>query len=183
MKKNLYIINDKKIESIDIIYIIILSIILGGIFGFIYETIFYRIDLGYFVKRGSSFGPWIPIYVIGSLLIITLTYKYKSKPLLVFILNTIITGLLEYITGFILYNFYNTRLWDYNTEILNFGNINGYICLRSVLFFGLSSLFLIYVLLPFLIKIYKRYTVFFKLITVILAVLYLLDIIIYNIVK
>ena len=183
MKKNLYIINDKKIESIDIIYIIILSIILGGIFGFIYETIFYRIDLGFFVKRGSSFGPWIPIYVIGSLLIITLTYKYKSKPLLVFILNTIITGLLEYITGFILYNFYNTRLWEYNTEILNFGNINGYICLRSVLFFGLSSLFLIYVLLPFLIKIYKRYTVFFKLITVILSVLYLLDIIIYNIVK
>ncbi len=31
----------------------------GGIFGFIYEEIFYRIDFGYFVKRGTAFGPWI----------------------------------------------------------------------------------------------------------------------------
>ena len=40
------------------------------------------------------------------------------------------------------------RLWDYNTEILNFGNIGGFVCLRSVLFFGLSSLMLMYLIMP-----------------------------------
>ena len=41
------------------------------------------------------------------------------------------------------------RCWDYNTEIWNFGNIQGFVCLRSVLFFGLASLILIYLVVPF----------------------------------
>ena len=183
MFDKLYVIKDKKIGLIDNYYILILIAILGGIFGFIYETIFYKIDLGYFVKRGSSYGPWIPIYVIGSLLIVIFTYKYKDKPILVFLLNVLITGLLEYFTGFILLKYFNRRLWDYNTEILNFGNINGFICLRSVLFFGLSSLFLIYVLVPKLIILYNKYPKIFKLITTFLSITYLIDIILYNILK
>jgi len=110
------------------INILILIIIISGLFGFIYETIFYRIDLGYFTKRGSTYGPWIPIYAFGGLFITLFTYNLKDKPLLIFIINTLITGLLEYVTGYILFEFKGIRLWDYNTEILNFGNINGYIC-------------------------------------------------------
>ena len=53
-------------------------------------------------------------------------------------------------TGYVLDKFFNLRLWDYNNEILNFGNINGYICARSVLLFGLASLLLVYVIIPFL---------------------------------
>ena len=37
---------------------------------------------------------------------------------------------------------------DYNSEILSFGSINGYVCLRSVIIFGLSSLLLIYLIVP-----------------------------------
>ena len=74
----------------------------------------------------------------------------QSEGILLFILSIIITGLLEYLTGFVLHKFMNIRLWDYNTEIWNFGNIDGYICLRSILFFGLSSLFLVYILVPIL---------------------------------
>ena len=40
------------------------------------------------------------------------------------------------------------RCWDYNNEILNFMNINGFVCLRSVSFFGLSALLLMYVIFP-----------------------------------
>ena len=48
-----------------------------------------------------------------------------------------------------MYNYFDgLRCWDYNTEILNFGNIGGYICFRSVFFFGISSLLLMYVILP-----------------------------------
>jgi len=130
--------------------------ILSGIFGFIYETFFYKIDLGYFVKRGSTYGPWIPIYVWGGLLIIILTYRFKGKPILVFLLNCLITGTLEYTTGYALLKYKNIRLWDYNTEIWNFGNINGFVCLRSILFFGLASLFLIYILVPIVVRLTKK---------------------------
>ncbi len=143
------------ISKRDITNLFMLIMISSGIFGFIYETIFYRIDLGYFVKRGSTYGPWIPIYVFGGLFITLLTYKYKEKPLMVFILGMLVSGLLEYGTGYYLDKYMGIRLWNYYEEICNFGNINGYICLRSVLFFGFSSLLLIYLIIPFLLKYIK----------------------------
>ena len=143
------------ISKRDITNLFMLIMISSGIFGFIYETIFYRIDLGYFVKRGSTYGPWIPIYVFGGLFITLLTYKYKEKPLIVFILGMLVSGLLEYGTGYYLDKYMGIRLWNYYEEICNFGNINGYICLRSVLFFGFSSLILIYLIIPFLLKYIK----------------------------
>ena len=143
------------ISKRDITNLFMLIMISSGIFGFIYETIFYRIDLGYFVKRGSTYGPWIPIYVFGGLFITLLTYKYKEKPLIVFILGMLVSGLLEYGTGYYLDKYMGIRLWNYYDEICNFGNINGYICLRSVLFFGFSSLILIYLIIPFLLKYIK----------------------------
>ena len=143
------------ISKRDITNLFMLIMISSGIFGFIYETIFYRIDLGYFVKRGSTYGPWIPIYVFGGLFITLLTYKYKDKPLMVFIIGMLVSGLLEYGTGYYLDKYMGIRLWNYYEEICNFGNINGYICLRSVLFFGFSSLLLIYLIIPFLLKYIK----------------------------
>ena len=143
------------ISKKDITNLFMLIMISSGIFGFIYETIFYRIDLGYFVKRGSTYGPWIPIYVFGGLFITLLTYKYKDKPWMVFIIGTLVSGLLEYGTGYYLDKYMGIRLWNYYEEICNFGNINGYICLRSALFFGFSSLILIYLIIPFLLKYIK----------------------------
>lgn len=130
--------------------------VVGGIFGFIYETIFYYFDLGYIVKRGTTFGPWIPIYGFGSILILLGCKKYKNHPITVFLLSTILTGLLEFLTGYVIYHVWHTRLWDYNTEILNFGNIGGYICLRSVLLFGICSLMLLYLIVPLLQKINEK---------------------------
>ncbi len=120
----------------------------GGIFGFIYEELFYRVDLGEWVKRGSTFGPWIPIYGFGSLLIFFLTVKLRAYPPLVFLLSSLSCGLLELGTGFVLHKCFDLRLWDYNTEILNFGNIGGYVCLRSILFFGFCGLALQYIAYP-----------------------------------
>ena len=48
------------------------------------------------------------------------------------------------------------KCWDYNSEILNFGNINCYVCLRSVLFFAISGLLLIYVIVPFCFNFAKK---------------------------
>ena len=130
------------------VLILILIMVISGIFGFIYETIFYRIDLGYFVKRGNTIGPWLPINATGGQLIYLINKNDKDNILKVFILSALVCGTLEYTVGYLLYNISNIRLWDYNTEILNYGNIEGFVCLRSVLFFGLSGVFLMNMVLP-----------------------------------
>lgn len=127
---------------------VLLLFVMGGIFGFVYELLFYRIDLGYFEKRGITFGPWITIYGFGALAIFAVTYKLKSKPLLVVLLGGAVCGLIEFTSGYILNHLLNIRLWNYNNEIWNWGNIGGYICIRSVLFFATSSLLCVYVLYP-----------------------------------
>lgn len=152
--KSLFIdyLNDNiKLEKYQMIGIMCLIIVISGIFGWIYEFIFYYFNGGMkdFYMQGGNFLPWINIYATGAIMIFLLTYKKKRNPLLVFLIGIISTGLLEYISGFIIYNLFDgLRLWNYNTEILNFGNIDGFVCLRSVLFFGVSSLILMYFILP-----------------------------------
>ena len=184
LKEKLLIFKDENINLNKTICILILIMIFSGFFGFIYETIFYRIDLGYFVKRGSTFGPCIPIYAFGGLLITLISYRFRKNPFLIFIINCIVTGILEYGTGYVLYEFSGIRLWDYNTEIWNWGNINGYICLRSILFFGVSSLFLVYVMIPVLKKVTSKMSEKkLAIISGILGLIFLLDIVVYSIVN
>ena len=139
-----YINNDIKLNKKQLISIICLLIVISGVFGWIYEFIFYFINSGFktFYLRGGNFLPWINIYAYGAFIILFLTYKRRKHPLQVFLISMISTGILEYFSGYILYGVLNlTKCWDYNQEILNFGNIGGYVCLRSVLVFGLSGLF------------------------------------------
>ena len=164
--------------------LLILIMVFSGAFGFIYEELFYRIDLGYFTKRGSTFGPWIPIYVFGGAAYTLLVYRFKNNPFLVFFLCVIVSGIMEYVTGWVLYNVFHTRLWDYNTEIWNFGNIGGYVCLRSVLFFGVSGLALIYFVIPVLIRLMEKADP--AILTIVcrcLAVLFAADCILYRIIN
>lgn len=146
-----YINDDYSFDKVTMLGIFCLIIVISGVFGFLYEFIFYYFNSGMtdFYWRGGNFLPWINIYAIGSIIIFFITYKKRKKPLFVFLAGFISSGILEYIAGFGMYEFGNGfRCWDYNSEILNFGNIGGFVCLRSVLFFGLSSLLLIYIIVP-----------------------------------
>lgn len=151
----------------------------GGIFGFIYEELFYRIDLGYFVKRGTTFGPWIPIYGFGAVLILLTANRFRHRPATVFLVSAAVCGLLEYITGLVLLRMGGIRLWDYNTEIWNWGNLGGFVCARSVVFFGFSALLLLYVVCPLLLRLRKTIgTPAFRAIAVGSACLFAFDILI-----
>lgn len=153
MKEKLkkYINTDYKFDKLEMTGIICLIIVISGIFGFLYEFIFYYFNGGMkeFYWRGGNFLPWINIYATGSIMIYIFTYRYRKNPFKVFLISFISTGILEYFSGLGMYIFGDgIRCWDYNQEILNFGNIDGFICLRSVLFFGISSLLLIYIIVP-----------------------------------
>ena len=161
MKEKLreYINKDHSFDKTTMLGIFCLIIVISGVFGFIYEYIFYYFNSGMkeFYWRGGNFLPWINIYAIGSIFIYLLSYKKRKNPLKVFLISMIICGILEYVAGLGMYIIGDGfRCWDYNTEILNFGNIQGFVCLRSVLFFGLSALFLMYVIVPFLFSLAKR---------------------------
>lgn len=160
MKKYLndYLENDHKFDKATFIGILFLTVVVTGIFGWLYEFIFYYFNGGMekFYWRGGNFLPWINIYAIGSLIIYFLTYKLRKKPFLVFLISFISTGILEYVSGFGYLYFTGRRCWDYNQEILNFLNIDGFVCLRSVLFFGLSSLLLMYIVVPFCFNIARK---------------------------
>lgn len=161
MKEKLkdYIDNKHSFDKKTMIGIFSLIIVITGVFGFIYEFIFYYFNGGMkeFYYRGGNFLPWINIYAIGSLMIYFLTYKYRKNPLKVFLISFISCGVLEYVAGLGMYIIGDgMRCWDYNSEILNFGNINGFVCLRSVSFFGLSSLLLMYVIVPLVFYLAKK---------------------------
>lgn len=154
-----YINKDIKFDKLTMIGIFCLLIVIAGNFGFLYEYIFYFFNGGMkeFYFRGGNFSPWINIYATGSIMIYILTFKHRKKPLKVFLISLISSGILEYISGLGMYILADgKRCWDYNKEILNFGNIHGFVCLRSVLFFALSGLFLIYVIIPLLFYIAKK---------------------------
>lgn len=153
-----YLNKEPKFDKSVMLGILCLIIVISGIFGWIYEVIFYYFNSGMknLYWRGGNFLPWINIYAIGAGLIIILTFKKRKNPLCVFTVSIITTGILEYIGGWILDNLMNVRCWDYTQEILSFGNINGYVCIRSVLIFGIFSLILMYAVLPICFSIAKK---------------------------
>ena len=141
-----------KLERWQWVGIIMLLVVFAGFFGWVYEFIFYYFDggTGEFYMQGGNFLPWINIYAIGAVLIVLACWKIRKYPWAVFLLSMLIAGIVEFVGGWLVYTIGNgTRYWDYNTEIWNFGNIEGFVCLRSVLVFGFSALFLIYAVVPF----------------------------------
>ena len=159
MKYKDYLEKNHSFDKKTMLGIFCMIIVIGGVFGFLYEYLFYFFNGGMkeFYYRGGNFLPWINIYATGSVMIYILTYKYRKNPLKVFLISVISTGLLEYFSGLGIYIIGDgLRYWDYNTEILNFGNINGFVCLRSVMFFGLSALLLMYAIVPFCFHVASR---------------------------
>ena len=153
-----YLNNEQHFDKSTMLGIIALIIVIAGVFGFLYEVVFYYFNSGMteIYWRGGNFLPWINIYAIGAVLICFLTYKKRKNPLLVFLVSVIATGILEYVGGAFMEHVMHVKCWDYSTEILSFGNINGYVCIRSVLVFGISSLLLLYLIVPFCFYLAKR---------------------------
>lgn len=157
----------------------IIIFFIGALVGFLYEVIFYYFTENRLNNAGILYGPWLPIYGTGAILISLIPLKIKKNPFLLFTFCMIITGLLEYIIGYIDLYIFNTKLWDYSGLFLN---IDGFVCLRSVLTFALGGLFLVYVIEPFLEKILKntKYKKYLNYLITTLTILFVIDIIVSN---
>ncbi len=141
--------------------------------GWLMEEILTLIEDHKFVNRGFLIGPYCPIYGYGCLLIILLLQKYMSDPIVLFFMSILICSVLEYMTSFLMEKFFNARWWDYNNRRFN---INGRICLETMIPFGILGCFILYIVNPFYIKLLSSIpTIWLEVIAGILLVIYLVD--------
>ena len=104
--------------------------------GWLVETVGEFFKSRKIVNRGFLIGPYCPIYGYGVILITLLLSKYKDDIFLTFILAMVISGILEYLTSYLMEKIFHARWWDYTR--LRF-NINGRICLETLILFGLAG--------------------------------------------
>ncbi len=160
---------------LDTINIYFLLFIIYSIVGWIMETIYTLITDKILSNRGFLIGPICPIYGVGAVLIIILLSDYFTHPLALFTLAIAICSILEYFTSYIMEKLFKARWWDYSN---NKYNINGRICLETMIPFGLIACLLVYIINPFiynlLIKIPNNIT---QILTIIITILLITDII------
>lgn len=123
----------------------ILLFFIYAFIGWCIEVVAKIIDDRKFVNRGFLIGPILPIYGIGVLLILLVT-KQSDNFIIVFLKAIGVCSILEYFTSWIMEVFFKTRWWDYSRRKFN---INGRICINTMLPFGILGLLVVYVLNPF----------------------------------
>ncbi|MBQ4031988.1 MAG: putative ABC transporter permease [Bacilli bacterium] len=144
-----------------------------SVVGWIWEVMYRLIRKGYFANRGFLFGPWVPIYGIGAMLVILISKKLKRDPIAFTIVTAITCSGLEYLISLILEYVFHLKFWDYKRYFMN---LNGRICLESVLGFTIAGLIAGYLILPRLNKLYNKIKPKLKtIICIILSVLFLTD--------
>lgn len=129
-----------------------------SIIGWILEVALFLSKTHTFINRGVLFGPWLPIYGTGCVLILIIFVhgklkKFLNEPLVLFLLVMLLCGIIEYSTSFVLESLTGLKYWDYAGHFLN---INGRICLEGLIEFGCGGLLCVYWLAPKLNKVFSK---------------------------
>lgn len=141
--------------------------------GWIMEVIGKLIEKHKFINRGFLIGPYCPIYGWGCLTIIILLSKYLNEPVILFFMAILICSVLEYCTSYIMEKLFHARWWDYSNRKFN---INGRICLETMIPFGLLGCLILYIVNPIMIDFLTKIpTNTFLVITLIIFILYVID--------
>ena len=113
--------------------------------GWCTEVSYAALKTGRFVNRGFLNGPVCPVYGCGAVIVLWALEPLRGNLLLLFLGSVALTSLLEWLTGFVLERLFHQRWWDYSQEPFN---LNGYICLRFSIAWGLACLFVVKLLQP-----------------------------------
>lgn len=118
------------------IYNMVLLFLIYGFLGWILEVIYTKITEKKWINRGFLIGPICPIYGCGCILLLFILKQYEKDLFVVFLGSIFICSLLEYFTSYFLEKIFNARWWDYSQFKFN---INGRICLETMLPFGIAG--------------------------------------------
>ena len=126
-----------------------------------------------FINRGFLIGPYCPIYGWGALAITILLKRYMEDPLVLFVMSTLICSIIEYLTSYFMEKKYHARWWDYSNKKFN---INGRICLETLIPFGILGVAIMYGTNPILFKLYNQIPqLVINILTVILFIGFIVD--------
>ena len=128
------------------IRIYFLLFMIYSVIGWCMEVALKLIESRKFVNRGFLIGPYCPIYGYGAILITFLLKKYVEDSVTLFVMAILVCGILEYITSYFMEKIFKARWWDYSK---NKFNINGRVCLETIIPFGVLGLLIMYVTNPF----------------------------------
>ena len=122
--------------------------------GWLLESIYCSIGEKRIINRGFLTGPLCPIYGTAALVMTILIYNpFKDKPLVIFLLGSVLCDIVEYITSYIMEKLFSARWWDYTYEFMNIG---GRICLKHTLYWGIISVAFVRVLHPAVENLYAK---------------------------
>lgn len=131
------------------IYNYILLFLFYAIFGWCMEVVVSLVYRHKFINRGFLIGPICPIYGCGVLFITLFLEKYKDDVFVFFIMTMVICTILEYSTSFLMEKIFHARWWDYSDKKFN---INGRVCIDTMLPFGIIGVAVMYLFNPLLMK-------------------------------
>lgn len=144
--------------------------------GWFMETFGGYIRFKKMVNRGFLIGPYCPVYGIGVVLITAFLSKYVNDLGIMFCMSILICGILEYFTSYIMEKIFNARWWDYHNRKFN---INGRICLETLIPFGIVGTYLVKFANPFFLGIISKIpSTILQIILAILVILIIIDFIV-----
>lgn len=154
-----------------------------SILGFIFENTLVRL-LSSNYESGILFGPWVPVYGLGVLVIVLLykcLVKYIKKEwlrtILLFLLSALLLSILEWIGGELIENVFNKVFWNYEHFKYNIGK---YVSLETAAIWGVFALFIVYLIKKPLDKFISHIP---KWLSVIFVILFIIDWVITLIIK
>jgi uncharacterized membrane protein len=125
----------------------------ASLIGYVCEVVYCSINNNKFEwNRGFLLGPYIPIYGVGTIVVLFLLRDYFNDPKALFCLSFLICTILEYVTSFIMEKLFKVRWWDYSEKPFN---IEGRVCLLNSVLFGLAGLIVVYFLRPVVLHIFN----------------------------
>ena len=146
--------------------------IIFRIFGLIIETLFCYLTTGVLESRkGLIWGPFCPVYGVGATILIILLDKYKNNSIKLFLIGSIAGNIIEYGLSYLLEAMYGTRFWDYS--YLDW-NLNGRICIKYSIFWGILAILLIKLIKPQIDKIINKIPDS-KILNIIMIILIIID--------
>lgn len=127
-----------------------------------------------FVNRGFLIGPYCPIYGIGCMTMVILLTRYLDDIFTLFIMCILLFSVLEYLTSYIMEKLFKARWWDYTHFKFN---INGRICLETMIPFGIAGVTVMYIVNPFFLHILNSLpSILLTIFTIVIGLLFIADI-------
>ena len=113
--------------------------------GWSWEVALHFMQTGQFANRGTMYGPWLPIYGSGGIIVLLLCSRFRKNPVAEFFTAIGLCGILEYTTAWFLETKYHQRWWSYDGYFLN---LHGRICAEGLLVFGIGCCVVVYLIAP-----------------------------------